>query len=173
MMASVGPISRGGSLRHDRNGQGVKHAPSKAKRRRDCTSNVRSAQAATNGGRRIVQQMTHRITKALARLQRDSHDRCCLCGKTFSKGDTAHNGYDEDGHPLRVGDCCHVCRALESSDTVNAEQRALSAFSRPHTCGHPNSDKSPPRHESRSDGGFRGQTSEGANRLSIDNNGGP
>lgn len=53
-----------------------------------------------------MQQMTHRVTKQLARLRRDSHEKCCHCATTFREGDTSHSGYDENGNPLYVGDCC-------------------------------------------------------------------
>jgi hypothetical protein len=53
-----------------------------------------------------MQEMTHRFTVELQRLQRDSHDKCCLCGSPFQHGDTAYAGYTADGGPLYVGICC-------------------------------------------------------------------
>ena len=53
-----------------------------------------------------MQPMTHRFTAELRRLQHDSHDTCCHCGRPFREADTAHAGYAEDGRPLYVGDCC-------------------------------------------------------------------
>lgn len=53
-----------------------------------------------------MQPMTHRFTVELQRLQRDSHDNCCQCGRPFHEADTAHAGYADDGRPLYVGDCC-------------------------------------------------------------------
>jgi hypothetical protein len=53
-----------------------------------------------------MQQMTHRLTNELRKIQRDSHDTCSSCGKPFSDGDTAHSGYNADGLPIYVGNCC-------------------------------------------------------------------
>jgi len=50
--------------------------------------------------------MTHRFNLALRRLQRDSHDKCCICGRLFEEAETAHAGYDASGQPIYVGDCC-------------------------------------------------------------------
>ena len=64
-----------------------------------------------------MQPMTHRITQELARLRRDSHDRCAECGAPFKTGDTSHSGYDKAGRPLHVGDCCS--RMLEETAVRN------------------------------------------------------
>lgn len=53
-----------------------------------------------------MQPMTNRFTVELRRLQHDSHDLCCQCGRPFREADTAHAGYAEDGRALYVGDCC-------------------------------------------------------------------
>ena len=53
-----------------------------------------------------MQPMSHHFTDELLRLQRDSHDLCCRCGRHFLEGDTSHAGYDKDAAPLYVGDCC-------------------------------------------------------------------
>jgi hypothetical protein len=52
--------------------------------------------------------MTHRLTSELRKLQRDSHDKCSSCGRSFHEADTAHAGYSIDGAPLYVGSCCEV-----------------------------------------------------------------
>jgi hypothetical protein len=53
-----------------------------------------------------MQLMTHNVSRQLALLQRDNHDDCCNCRRTFQEGDTSHLGYDKNGKPLYVGDCC-------------------------------------------------------------------
>lgn len=50
--------------------------------------------------------MTLRFTIELRRLQRDSHDKCSLCGRPFRSHECSHSGYSKDGLPIYVGDCC-------------------------------------------------------------------
>jgi hypothetical protein len=57
--------------------------------------------------------MTHRFTLELRKLER--YARCCsACGRCFAEGDTAHSGYDANGAPVYVGDCC----ALRVAETA-------------------------------------------------------
>jgi len=53
-----------------------------------------------------MQPMTHRFTLELRQLERDSHDTCSVCAKSFEEGETAYSGYEADGTPLYVGVCC-------------------------------------------------------------------
>ncbi len=53
-----------------------------------------------------MQPMTHRLTSELRKLERDSHDACSSCGRSFSDGDTAHTAYNADGLPFYVGNSC-------------------------------------------------------------------
>lgn len=53
-----------------------------------------------------MQPMTHRFTSELRKLKRDCHDACSNCGRSFEDGETSHSGYDADGTPVYVGDCC-------------------------------------------------------------------
>lgn len=53
-----------------------------------------------------MHEMTQRLTIELRRLARDSHEQCSLCSRPFNEGDTSHLGYDREGAPLYVGDCC-------------------------------------------------------------------
>ena len=50
--------------------------------------------------------MTHRFTSELRKLERDTHDACSNCARSFRDGETSHSGYDADGTPIYVGDCC-------------------------------------------------------------------
>jgi hypothetical protein len=53
-----------------------------------------------------MQPMTHRFTPELRRLERASHNYCSSCGRDFSFGETSHSGYDAEGNPIYVGECC-------------------------------------------------------------------
>ena len=55
-----------------------------------------------------MQPMTQRFTQELRKLERDSHDKCSSCGRSFHEADTAHAGYSINGAPLYVGDCCEA-----------------------------------------------------------------
>lgn len=58
--------------------------------------------------------MTQRFTLELKKLERDAHRACTACGRCFDDGDTAHSGYDTNGMPVYVGDCC----ALRVAETA-------------------------------------------------------
>jgi hypothetical protein len=53
-----------------------------------------------------MQPLTNRFTIELRRLERDHHDACSICRRSFDEGDTAHAGYTDQGNPIYVGDCC-------------------------------------------------------------------
>src|SRR6266849_8959439 len=67
--------------------------------------------------------ITNRWTLELGRLQRDSHDSCCLCDKKFFEGDTVHAGYAQDGRPLYVGGCCQS-QLIETAARIHWKPRA-------------------------------------------------
>lgn len=49
---------------------------------------------------------TGRFTKELKRLRAASYDECRTCGTKLPTDKPAYAGYDKDGLPLYVGDCC-------------------------------------------------------------------
>lgn len=49
---------------------------------------------------------TGRFTPDLRRLVRDAYNQCCLCKNSLNKGVAAYAGYQSDGTPIYVGDCC-------------------------------------------------------------------
>lgn len=53
-----------------------------------------------------MQEMTHRLTLPLRRLQHEHHDSCASCGYLFKEDDTTHLGYDAASDPLYVCDKC-------------------------------------------------------------------
>ena len=67
--------------------------------------------------------MTHRFTLELRRLERDSHDKCSICGRAFQKEDVAHSGYGAEGQPLYVGSCCEA-KITETAARYEWEPRA-------------------------------------------------
>lgn len=53
-----------------------------------------------------IQEMTHKHTRELDIFCNEHHNRCTLCGKSFTDGDTAHLGYLENGAPAFLCDKC-------------------------------------------------------------------
>lgn len=49
---------------------------------------------------------TGRFTRDLRRLVHASYDHCCRCRSALPKGVAAYAGFDADGSPLYVGECC-------------------------------------------------------------------
>jgi hypothetical protein len=53
-----------------------------------------------------LQPMTMRFTLGLRRLQYEHQHACSVCGHAFVQDDLYHLGYDRNGDPLIVGNCC-------------------------------------------------------------------
>jgi len=53
-----------------------------------------------------MQEMTHKHTRELDIFCNEHHDKCTLCGKSFSNGDTTHLGYLKNNLPAYLCDAC-------------------------------------------------------------------
>jgi len=54
----------------------------------------------------FLQPMTMRKTLELRRLAYENQHACSSCGHAFVQDELYHLGYDKEGHPLIVGNCC-------------------------------------------------------------------